>query len=187
MRLTRRLSVWAKTSATDSTLRRTYLFSYGDYDRTALLTSVVQQADGRTDSLYRFDYWGKRPASVDGTTFGIDHWNFYNAQTANTTLVPQLGGNRSPNLAATRLGALQRIRYPTGGSTAFDYEQNEFSFVRADSTYFNSRGQAQGLIGRLPHGGLRLKTTTDSPLWGGPPSYGSTAIPSLIIPPSVAE
>ncbi|WP_375447199.1 DUF6443 domain-containing protein [uncultured Fibrella sp.] len=169
MRLVRRLSVWAKTSSTDSTLRRSIHFGYGDYDRTALLTSVVQQAGSRTDSLYRFDYWAKRPASVDGTTFGLDHWNYFNGQTTNTTLIPQLGANRNPDLTSTRLGALSRIRYPTGGSTSFDYEPNEFSFLRADSLTYNSRGESRGLIGRQPHGGLRLKTATDLPVWGGQP------------------
>lgn len=70
-------------------------------------------------------------------SFGLDHWGFYNGVNDNQTLIPRLTINKSPTITkipganrdaswpAMRGGALQKIVYPTGGSTTFNFEAND--------------------------------------------------------------
>jgi hypothetical protein len=64
-------------------------------------------------------------------SFGIDHWGFYNGVTSNSSLIPTYtingnttvtGANRDAAWPAMRGGQLQKIIYPTGGHTEFDFE-----------------------------------------------------------------
>ena len=80
----------------------------------------------------------------------IDHWGYYNDATTNphtglnipytrlkyyvnSTKVVVLEGksNRETNEAAMKWGTIEKITYPTGGSTTFDYEAN---------TYYDTEG-----------------------------------------------
>lgn len=79
-------------------------------------------------------------------TFGIDHWGYYNGVKDNSTLIPTYtksfnGSNQTINGAirdaswpAMRGGALQKITYPTGGNTTFDFESN-YTMASTTSTY----------------------------------------------------
>lgn len=71
-----------------------------------------------------------------------DHWGFYNGATTNTTLLPEMqvncialsGANREPNETYMKAGILEKITYPTGGSTEFEYESNRYGYVRNIAT-----------------------------------------------------
>lgn len=58
----------------------------------------------------------------------FDHWGFFNNFGTRYSVSPELGfndgGSRQPNLDMTKLGVLNKIIYPTGGSTIFNYELN---------------------------------------------------------------
>ncbi|SEW52512.1 RHS repeat domain-containing protein [Chitinophaga arvensicola] len=66
-----------------------------------------------------------------------DTWGFNNG-VSNSKLLPALdtfigsrhivlsGANRSPNFNATITGVLNKITYPTGGTTSFEYELNDY-------------------------------------------------------------
>ncbi len=68
-----------------------------------------------------------------------DYWGYPNGCTTNNSLIPNParfkaeynnknnGNNLSANLAYTKSAILEKINYPTGGSTSFDYELNEFN------------------------------------------------------------
>ena len=71
--------------------------------------------------------------------FGIDHWGFYNGITTNSTLIPTYtitpdgqiaqmqtitGADRDTHWPYSLGGTLEKITYPTAGSTAFNYESN---------------------------------------------------------------
>ncbi len=84
--------------------------------------------------------------------FSIDHWGYYNAEN-NSTVLPEFrneilsgttdvttypsdfisvlldidGGNRGMNTAAAKTGLINKITYPTGGYSTFDYEANNFT------------------------------------------------------------
>ncbi|MBL7747095.1 MAG: hypothetical protein JNM19_06680, partial [Chitinophagaceae bacterium] len=67
-------------------------------------------------------------------SFGQDHWGYYNGVTNNTTLIPtytvntydyKIGADRESRWPEMRGGALNRITYPTGGQTDFEFEPNK--------------------------------------------------------------
>jgi len=80
---------------------------------------------------YQFTYYDQShvPRRL---SFGLDHWGYSNGQTGNTALIPTIivngnsipGANRDAAWPAMLGGALTRIDYPTGGSSAFDFESN---------------------------------------------------------------
>ena len=57
-----------------------------------------------------------------------DHWGFFCNSGGRYSINHELGFydgvSREPNLEATKLGVLNKIIYPTGGSTVFNYELN---------------------------------------------------------------
>lgn len=72
------------------------------------------------------------------TSVAVDLWGFYNKHFTNVGYTPNLltfgipksigiGNNNSSNLIGTKAGVLKKIIFPTGGSSAFDYELNTFS------------------------------------------------------------
>lgn len=75
-------------------------------------------------------------------SFAQDYWGYYNGAVSNTTLIPPAfftppafpgpsdvifldGANRLVNEAYNQYGILERINYPTGGYTLFEYESND--------------------------------------------------------------
>ncbi|CAM4120033.1 YD repeat-containing protein [Pedobacter westerhofensis] len=76
-------------------------------------------------------------------SLSVDYWGFYNGSFSNSLLpnvspnAPELylfksnnqlvgSGNRNASDATIRAGILQKIIYPTGGSSEFSYESNQF-------------------------------------------------------------
>ena len=74
-----------------------------------------------------------------------DYWGFFNGATGNNTLLPSIslpyqpsqnsgtsstitigGSYREPNLTTTKAGIIEKIIYPTGGYSEFDFELNQF-------------------------------------------------------------
>lgn len=61
-------------------------------------------------------------------SYSQDHWGFYN-EASNNNMIPKLGinygdANRDVNSQSAKIGSLNRIIYPTGGETQFEYESN---------------------------------------------------------------
>ncbi len=104
-------------------------------DRTRLRLDSLKEMS--SDNLLqiparRFTYFSEKvPRRI---SLGIDHWGFYNGIDTNKTLIPTYttfdsvslnyvyGGNRNSSWPAMRGGSLQKMTYPTGGSTVFDFE-----------------------------------------------------------------
>lgn len=91
---------------------------------------------------YRMEYKTEGYFPPNGTT-AMDHWGYANSSNqtlcnSNRIYMPQivslqnnnvetLTGYRSPNFNVSSLGVLQRIFYPTGGSTKFFWEANSYT------------------------------------------------------------
>lgn len=72
-------------------------------------------------------------------SLAVDHWGYFNGA-SNTTLIPPAtvylttypypievpGGNRNANPNFTQANILKTIKYPTGGTTDFTYETNQY-------------------------------------------------------------
>ncbi|MEE9371857.1 MAG: hypothetical protein V3V00_02290, partial [Saprospiraceae bacterium] len=121
---------------------------------TALKLEKIQRKscdNTESEPPYLFDYIGQpfydSQAGVfvqpfaNRLTRAIDHWNYYNGKTANIALdnnIPNsniaVGSNtftygsadRSVDLASTKIGALEKVTYPTGGHTIIDYENHDY-------------------------------------------------------------
>jgi hypothetical protein len=81
---------------------------------------------------YQFNYYGELVSR--GVSFAQDHWGFYNGVTGNTTLIPtytvngnefKMGADRESRWPEMRGGTLNKVTYPTGGSTDFVFEPNK--------------------------------------------------------------
>lgn len=105
--------------------------------------------DGVTidDQVYTFEYNGGLP---DKSTNGIDYWGYYNGKPATQDLLPPYTNpitnaddwgdvsfyyqhaNRKADYNYAKAGTLTRIIYPTGGSTRYYYESNEYRITEGE-------------------------------------------------------
>lgn len=89
------------------------------------------------------------------TSFARDHWGYYNGKQGRTTLIPEfrfinttnqgryyvglMGNERDTNPAFLKAFSLKQIKYPTQGTTDFEFEAHDFdpelSKIR-DNSYF---------------------------------------------------
>lgn len=117
-----------------------------DKKRLKLLSVQELSCDGSaTIPAYTFDYFTELPTRR--LSFGQDHWGFINGITTNTTVIPTyvandtstiVGADRDCHWPAMRGGALQRIHYPTGGFSEFDFEPN-YTWVSYNKTVVVNR------------------------------------------------
>ena len=82
--------------------------------------------------MSRVNYSGNNNANL-----AQDEWGYFNGITTNKDLVYGPKGadiehlsfaNRTPLESYTKAGILTTIKYPTGGSTSFNWEQNDYSY-----------------------------------------------------------
>ncbi len=100
---------------------------------------------------YEFEY--NDPYTMPSTTSkGQDYFGYNNGVTSNSVLYPtyshpsvpsNTGANRNPNFNSTKKGLLNKITYPTGGHTTFDYEANYEQEATGSSTVWENVGSLQ--------------------------------------------
>ena len=90
------------------------------------LTSVEEVGK----AAYRFDYNHDNPLPKR-LSYGQDYYGYYNGITTNPSMIPNTvpvtgkGANRTVNYVYAQSGMLQKLTYPTGGYTLFEFEGNE--------------------------------------------------------------
>ncbi len=94
--------------------------------------------DGNNSSVtnYTFNYFEDNilpPYILPGYTnpnscFAVDYWGFYNGETQNPHMIPNFpmsdAIDRSPDITYAKSCTLNKIIYPTGGYTTFEFESN---------------------------------------------------------------
>lgn len=97
---------------------------------------------------------------------------------AGYSLVP--GGNldKTPNLVYSKAASLEKITYPTGGSTVFDYELHSFKFLNSTIQSGGLRLSSQSMYDT--DNTLQRKITYTYELEGGATSGGLTNLPNYI-------
>ena len=82
-------------------------------------------------SIYKFQY-NQNSGMPHRRSYSQDHWGYFNGS-LNSTLLPMddyfgfnLGANRGVNDFFSKVGILEKIFYPTGGSMEIQYESNEY-------------------------------------------------------------
>jgi len=97
----------------------------------------TSSANGTATTLnpYVFNY-NETYAIADRQSFAQDFWGFYNGKTTNTTLIPSYvfagtggptffaGADRGVDTTFSSMAMLNKITYPTLGSTSYYYENN---------------------------------------------------------------
>jgi YD repeat-containing protein len=124
-------------------LIKDYLLDYSYYnpsgeeeDKRLKLERITQRGeDGISTPPYILDY-DESISLPSRYSKAQDHWGYYNGKTSNDRflagLVPNVingrtfegGGDRSSDAVYLLAGILQKITYPTGGFTLFEYEPN---------------------------------------------------------------
>ncbi len=141
--------------STSSKLVKSFKLIQNQENRKALLDTLKEVNNiNILEKAHTFEYYGAIP-DINGLTRKIDFWNYYNASN-NTSFNPNTA-NREPSLEPTKIGALKKITYPTGGNSTFVYELNNFSYVR-ENLYTASDNVNTHL---RTIGGLRIKSITD--------------------------
>jgi hypothetical protein len=106
---------------------------------------------------YIFNYY-ENVSLPSKASFARDHWGYYNGKTSNTSLIPSIIFINSPDYITYILGlqgperdadpnyvaafSLSSIQYPTGGSTEFQFEANDYDEERSmvnDHSYFSQQ------------------------------------------------
>ncbi len=109
------------------------------------LDSVVTFADKDRQHAYGLYYDLAKNTPVTGSK-ARDHWGYYNGQNGNTSLVPRMwyskqyvgSANRNASLDFAKAGILNKIVYPTGGYSEFEYELNDYGRIQVVSQLVNT-------------------------------------------------
>lgn len=145
------------------TTDRDYQVSTVDFERKRLkLKEVVERRTDNIDAYrYKFDYKNENDAYPYKTSFARDHWGYYNGRTSNSSLIPTftpvttgntvrtsigvMGNERDANQSQVSRWILDKITYPTGGVSEFEYESNDFDVEESldrDNSFFAYNPQA---------------------------------------------
>jgi YD repeat-containing protein len=113
------------------------------------LDSITESGStGYTLKPHKFSYYSNfLPRRL---SFAIDHWGYYNAA-SNSRVLPTLtrdtyefinknGANRESAWPAMQEGALNKVTFPTGGNTLFEFEANRarVDALRYSLTFINN-------------------------------------------------
>lgn len=124
------------------------------------LMSILQGDGGK----YNFEYYNKQllpPYLAEKT----DHWGFYNNRLAQYNR-DNYYSSREPDAEAMKYGSLKKIIYPTGGSTEFEFEANQYS----SQTKMNRWEGLDYYTSNRIAGGLRIKKIVNTPIFGQTPT-----------------
>lgn len=156
----------------NNTVQKTVKFSYNNIASQRLFLQSVNingfaAGNGET---YGFDYYS--PDLVPNySSFQKDQWGYYNGIDYSTAPNRFTQNWRLPSASLAIIGTLQKITYPTSGTTTFEYELNDYAkYQKVNLT--DDRG-SQGNVSlesttNTNGGGLRIKRITNSGKYGSP-------------------
>jgi hypothetical protein len=118
--------------------KHTFSYSASSSQRLTLNSLRERNASDAENKVYSFGYNNVSalpPYGGDQT----DHWGYYNGRSVNGISFAELetssnpSKNKKPNTSVATTGLLNRITYPTGGYTEFDWESHSYGKVLATS------------------------------------------------------
>ena len=135
---------------------RKYKFDYtDDPDSRLMLESFSEDTEMASEQSYRFVY--NNPDSLPPyLSQMVDHWGYYNGRIADTKK-PQYFNKRESDSCKMKYGILEKIIYPTGGYTRFEFEANKCHKILS-----NNRSMVSVLDDDKVVGGLRIKRIFNS-------------------------
>lgn len=144
-------------------IRKKILFNYIENSQSRLkLNSIVSSAaDNSNPQTYKFYHTGggESPYLTEVT----DHWGFSNGSPllrtsyGSYTYISDIEAKRAPSEYFASRGMIERIEYPTGGSTKFIFESHKYDdiVIKSDPGYSYPPGHLIHESGIA--GGLRVK------------------------------
>lgn len=136
----------------------TYVYNTGSQPQRYILQKVDDATDSNITGIshtMEYNHFNDLPDRNSNTQ---DHWGYYNNNTA-ATLIPEIPlsrtftwANREPDAEKSQYGILNKITYPTGGSSVFAYESHDFGYLKASEN--------TNVVETT--GGVRIKTITHS-------------------------
>ncbi len=132
------------------------LFQYSHCHGQRLRLETISLAErGTTISRGRYEFhYNENGCLPKYNSRKTDMWGYYRGASYSMFLPQRMNQSRTPSPDSTKVGILEKIIYPTGGYTAFEYEQNDYSaYIGDDPT--------QRVISSGMGGGLRIKRITD--------------------------
>lgn|GEM_PF-2627299 len=145
------------TFNTDGNTTKSFQFNYTSAisSRLTLSELVLKGGQDVEQKNWEFDY--NTSYTLPNPTVNsneVDHWGFFNGRSGNSSLIPDYqvgtfsydGANRQPEDQKILTGTLTKVTYPTGGSTEFEYEIDQYRDGGS-----NKKG-----------GGIRLKKMTSN-------------------------
>lgn len=132
--------------------------------------NMLLSINAQNEQIHSFEYYYNAALGFPSyTTFGIDHWGFWNGKTQTTTLIPNMtynnttgdytfssGNVREPSFNYALQGQLKKIIYPTKGYSEFIYEAHSYGKVlerKSTSAYMPVLSNTSGTAG-----GTRIKS-----------------------------
>jgi len=140
-----KIELYNKNGSATGSLIKTINFGYtylgGAIHSRMFLTSLTET--GKPPYQFSYNDTNNLPLPI---TYGVDHWGFWNGKSDNAnSLIPYqnyqsngdysdcsntsntLCSSRNPNFNYTLKGILDKVIYPTGGYTRFEFEQNDYT------------------------------------------------------------
>ncbi len=139
-----------------------YKFEFGNkhYQRLALKhVRLLTNYGGEEIGRYSFEYIDKYP-QPRYLSRALDRWGYFNGQ------YDEWGNeeeSKNPNFDLASIGTLNKITYPTGGYTQFEYELHDYLKEASDNRSYCITNSSNKLAG-----GLRIKKIINNP--SGEPS-----------------
>ena len=143
--------------------------SYNDISTERLMLKSIEKKTLNSSVINSYKFYYYQDVTLPNyLTESADHWGFNNGNTTKcftrprtddlvndmTSYINLVDQVKAPtlSLAIARSGSLQKIFYPTGGSTEFVYEQNDYSNV-----VNINRTQLDPFTSKQVGGGLRIR------------------------------
>lgn len=142
-------------------------YDYFDGEKKKLKLISIRENDNAPYSFFYNDTY-----LVSRLSTSQDHWGYFNGK-SNPSLLPRIllrsewlaGADREPDFESTLGGVLASIKYPTGGSTKFEYEQNKYWFEGDTTIYTDTSSSRLSVDNNEILSGIVTTFTITSPKW----------------------
>lgn len=140
-------------SKNDYPIKMIHEFTYSNNSNKRLTLESYEKSGANDDSRSRYEFEYNEMNAYDGITCDgnySDHWGYFNGQNANNSTVASVNSKKNVNPGYLLKGLLEKITYPTGGFTIFEWEPHDYSQVVSPN-----RQQLESTSGTA--GGVRIQ------------------------------